>query len=314
MIYYNQYFLLNLCMKILYIGVHYYNNEQKWRTETFIDSSFNKSNIETIKIDYRKLIKDLGKEELKRTIHEKSLDVDLIFLQRGDRLSPDLFSNIQIPIILWSTEPINLKSDIDLLLKSNIFSWIFVHTYSCLKRVEKEFTHLKNKTSVIHNAISEDKITLGRTEKDSFAIFNRSLSIRRRWWLWPSRKFIKIIKGRFGDSYYSDLSRSLISVNIHYTSKNLDDFETGIFEAMASGCIVVSEQLYSKTIEDLNMNDVIIQVNSRRELKSKLKYLQLNPNIISDFQHKSKIAIQNNTWEHRVEIFKNKFEEILLLK
>ncbi len=132
--------------------------------------------------------------------------------------------------------------------------------------------------------------------------------------MWPSRKFIKIIKGRFGDSYYSDLSRSLISVNIHYTSKNLDDFETGIFEAMASGCIVVSEQLYSKTIEDLNMNDVIIQVNSRRELKSKLKYLQLNPKIISDFQHKSKIAIQNNTWEHRVEIFKNKFEEILLLK
>ena len=45
-----------------------------------------------------------------------------------------------------------------------------------------------------------------------------------------------------------------------------------------------------------------------------IKYLKLNPEIISDFQYKSKIAIQKNTWLHRVEIFKNKFEEILLLK
>ena len=62
------------------------------------------------------------------------------------------------------------------------------------------------------------------------------------------------------------------------------------------------------------MNDAIIQVNSRRELKSKLKFLKLNPEIISDFQYKSKIVIQKNTWFHRVEIFKNKFEEILSLK
>ena len=301
-------------MKILYIAVHYYNNENKWRTETFIDSSFNKNNVETIKIDYRQLIKNSGREELKKTICRKSFNVDLVFLQRGDRLSPDLCTGVKAPIILWSTEPINLKSDIDLLLKSDIFSWVFVHTYSCLKRIEKEFIHLKNKTSVIHNAISEDKFFLDVAKKDFFAIFNRSLSFRRRWWLWPSRKCIKIIKGRFGDAYYSDLSRSLISVNIHYTSKNLDDFETGIFEAMASGCVIVSEKLYSKTLKDLNMNDAIIQVSSRKELKSTLKYLQLNPEVITQFQKKSKIAIQKNTWTHRVEIFKNKFEEILLLK
>ena len=83
---------------------------------------------------------------------------------------------------------------------------------------------------------------------------------------------------------------------------------------MASGCVVVSERLYSKTVEDLHMNDAIIQVNSRKELKLKLKYLKSNPEVITDFQQKSKIAIQKNTWLHRVEIFKNKFEEILSLK
>ncbi len=45
----------------------------------------------------------------------------LFFCQRGDKLSPDLFSGIKIPIIFWSTEPINLKNDVDSLLSSNIF-------------------------------------------------------------------------------------------------------------------------------------------------------------------------------------------------
>ena len=34
------------------------------------------------------------------------IDCDLVFLQRGEKLSPKLFNEIQIPIIFWSTEPI----------------------------------------------------------------------------------------------------------------------------------------------------------------------------------------------------------------
>ena len=301
-------------MKILYIGVHYYGNDEKWRAETWIDSSFNKNNIKTIKIDYREVINEQGINQLKKNIFEESLNADIIFLQRGDKLSPDLFSGIKVPIVFWSTEPINLKNDVDLLLSSNIFSWVFVHTYSCIDRIKEEFPHLKNKSSVIHNAISEDKINIKKNKKDYFAIFNRNLSFRRKWWLWPSRKYIKIIKGNFGPLYYQDLSNSKIAVNIHFTSKNLDDFETGIFEAMASGCVVVSETLDPKTIKDLDMNDAIIQVNSRKELKLKLEYLNQSPKVISDFQSKSKIAIKKNTWLYRVKIFKNKFEEILSLK
>ena len=301
-------------MKILYIGVHYYNNEKNWRSESWINSGLNDNNIETVKIDYRKIIKESNLKSLKKIIYEKSLNVDLIFLQRGDQLNPDLFEKVKTPIVFWSTEPINLKSDVDLLLHSNIFSWVFVHTYSCMNRIKKEFPHLKSKSSVIHNAISEDKININISKKNYFAIFNRHLSLRRKWWLWPSKKYIKIIKGNFGDLYFEDLSKSIISINIHFTSKNLDDFETGIFEAMASGCVVLSEKLDPRTVQDLNMSDSIIQVNSRKELKLKLKYLKENPKIISDFQNKSKVAIQKNTWFYRAKIFKNKFEEILSLK
>ena len=311
MIYFIHYFLLNLLMKILYIGVHYFKNQENWRTESFIDFSFNKHNIDTVKIDYRQILSKKSTTELAKLIYDKSLCVDAIFLQRGDNLSPDIFSKVRIPIIFWSTEPINLKNDVDLLLESNIFSWVFVHTYSCLHRIDNEFPHLKKISSVVHNAIPSDKIKIDESKKKYFAIFNRNLSLRRKWWLWPSRKYIKIIKGRFGDSYYTDLSNAKVSVNIHFTSKNLDDFETGIFEAMASGCVVVSEALDPKTVEDLFMNDAIIQVNSRKELKSKLKYLNLNPNLLDQYKKKTKVAISKNTWFHRVEIFKKKIEDIL---
>ena len=299
-------------MKILYIAVHYYNNDTNWRSEGDINSAFSKNDIETIKIDYKSTIAESSVEDLKNDIYKKSLDVDLIFLQRGRKLSPDLFSDIKIPIIFWSTEPINLKNDVDSLLSSNIFSWVFVHTYSCIDRIKEDFPHLKNKSSVIHNAIAEEKININLSKKRNFAIFNRHLSLRRRWWLWPSRKYIEKIRGKFGDMYFEDLRNSLIAINIHFSSKNLDDFETGVFEAMASGCVVLSEKLDSKTIQDLNMNDSIIQVNSRKELKKKIKYLKDNPKVIESFQEKSRLAIQKNTWYHRVKIFKNKFEELLL--
>ena len=181
-----------------------------------------------------------------------------------------------------------------------------------MDRINRDFPHLKNCSSVIHNAISEDKLKNNKNrQRKYFAIFNRKTSLRRIWWLWPSRKYVKKIRGHFGDEYYADLANSFISINIHFTSKNLDDFETGIFEAMASGCLVISEKLDSRTLKDLEMNDSIIQVTSRKELKSKLEFLKENPEIISDFQKKSEIAIKKNTWFHRIKTFKNKFEEIL---
>ena len=77
------------------------------------------------------------------------------------------------------------------------------------------------------------------------------------------------MKGKFGDEYFNDLKRAHISVNIHYSDKNIDDFETGIFEAMASGCAIISERLNHQTLIDLEMTDAIIQVDSPRELKEK---------------------------------------------
>ena len=107
---------------ILYIGVHYLKNDLLWRSETWIDRAFNYNNVTTIKVDYRKIINECSIDIFKKEIEDQSKKCDLIFLQRGDKLNPEIFNAISLPIIFWSTEPIQLKNDVDILLNSDISS------------------------------------------------------------------------------------------------------------------------------------------------------------------------------------------------
>ena len=53
----------------------------------------------------------------------------------------------------------------------------------------------------------------------------------------------------------------LIAINIHYSSKNLDDFESGIFEAMASGLPVI--------VYDIPPFDILIPSDVAKKVKHK---------------------------------------------
>ena len=292
-------------MKILYIGVHSHSG---WGAEYWLAKAFQDLQIHLETIDYRSIRKNEGTNSLKRKIKEKSHECQLIFLQRGEYLSPTIFEGCNIPIIFWSTEPLQLKTDVDQLLNSDIFSWVFLHSYSCVERVKAEFSHILTKSTIIHNAAPKDILNFG-TEKVNSAIFNRNLSWRRRLWLWPSGNMIDRISGRYGEDYFTDLRKANIAVNIHYSHQNLDDFESGIFEAMASGCAVISENLNHQTLVDLGMEDAILQVNSPFELKEKIRLLNKDEKLLKSFQTKSQQVIQQNTWHDRAQQIKEKFEE-----
>ena len=292
-------------MKILYIGVH---SHEGWGAEYWLAKAFQDLQIHLETIDYRSIRKNEGTDSLKRKIQEKSRESQLIFLQRGEHLSPTIFEGCNIPIIFWSTEPLQLKTDVDQLLNSDIFSWVFLHSYSCVERVKSEFSHIITKSNVIHNAAPKDILKFG-TEKVKSAIFNRNLSWRRRLWLWPSGNMIDRISGRYGENYFTDLREANIAVNIHYSRQNLDDFESGIFEAMASGCAVISESLNHQTLIDLGMEDAILQVNSPFELKEKIRLLNKDEKLLKSFQTKSQQVIQQNTWHDRAQQIIEKFEE-----
>ena len=292
--------------KILYIGVH---SHLEWGAEFWLVKAFKDINLMYDLLDYRKDFQNLNYNQINSLISSKSKECDLIFLQRGDNLSAQIFNNINIPIVFWSTEPIQLKNDVDRLLNSNIFSWVYVHSYSCLERITNEFPHLNSKTSIMHNAAPKEKIKFS-DKKNVFSIFNRSLSLRRRFWLFPSRKIINIVKGVYGNEYFRYLRSAKIAINIHYSKKNLDDFESGIFEAMASGCLVISERLNKQTLMDLDMEKAIIQVNTPVELYKKLKLFKDNPDLIQSYQLENNNAINKNTWHDRAKMMQIKFKEI----
>ena len=293
-------------MKILYIGVH---SHIDWGAEYWVAKAFKDFNINCDLLDYRLEFKGLNNNEINKIILKRSNSVKIIFLQRGDHLSPSIFNEVNIPIVFWSTEPLQLKNDVDMLLNSTIFSWVFIHSYSCKERIINEFPHLKHISSVMHNAAPKEQIKSSLNNK-FFSIFNRTLSIRRRYWLFRSRKMIKLVKGVYGEKYFNYLQSSQIAINIHYSRKNLDDFESGIFEAMASGCLVISEKLNDKTLIDLGMKDVIIQVNSPAELFNKLQFFKQNSDLIKAYQIKSNECILKNTWHDRSKQMISKFKEL----
>ena len=147
-------------------------------------------------------------------------------------------------------------------------------------------------------------------KKNIFSIFIRSLSSRRIFWLYPSRIIINIVKGGYRNEYFRYLRSAKIAINIHYSRKNLDDFESGIFEAMASGCLIISERLNKQTLMDLDMEKSIIQVSTPIELYTQLKLFKDNPDLIQNYQLANNNAINKNTWHDRAKMMKIKFKEI----
>ena len=99
---------------------------------------------------------------------------------------------------------------------------------------------------------------------------------------------------------------------IHLTNNKTKGIVVIILCPTRELCIQITKDLnsYSKYINDYK----VVSIYGGSKVDIQLKALKENPKIISEFQDKSKIAIQKNTWFHRVEIFKNKFEEILSIK
>tara|TARA_A100001015_G_scaffold290469_1_gene363511 strand:- start:5827 stop:6741 length:915 start_codon:yes stop_codon:yes gene_type:complete len=293
-------------LRLLYIAVH---SHKGWGAEYWLDKAFSRLGLTIIKLDYRQIRSDSNYDELRRQIVSLEDDYDAIFLQRADNIPEYVFAGLSKPIVFWSTELLHRRKDVNQLLRTTHFEWLFVHTPRCIDIIEKKFSHQKDNVSVLHNATPVENIVSDKNKKNYFAIFNRSLSFRRRRWLYPSLDLIDVKQGRYGDDYFNDLKQSYIAVNIHF-SKNID-FETGIFEAMSAGCVVVSETLADKTCFDLKLKDAIIQVSSPKELKDVLLELNNNSTLLNEYRDRSLKAIQLNTWDQRAKQIVNVFEKVL---
>jgi len=241
----------------------------------------------------------------------KSNPPDVVLFQRCENMPASIAQVFTCPTVFWSTEPLIRRRDVDRFLGiPKLFDWVYLHTYTCVDVCREVFPHLNDSSSVMHNAgaIENDP---GGTDRPRFALFNRNVSARRAIWLKEVDDLVEVIGGRYGDAYFADLRDSRIAVNIHFAQESVDDFETGIFEAMASGCAVVSETLNDDTVSDMGMEKAIVQVANPKELRQALLRLQADPASIQALQSEARRAMAENRWDSRAEQMIEKFKALL---
>jgi len=297
-------------MKLLHIAVHHH---KEWGAEHWLSLAFERKGCELIRFDYRRKRQQfLPWWEIKRQLAKitKQHKLDGVLIQRGEKIPGSVPALFDCPTIFWSTEPLIRRRDHDAMLNAHeSLDWVYVHTHTSKGIVDKEFPGIANKSSVFHYAGAAE-FDPGDNNRSRLAIFNRNVSDRRRKWLNESADLVDIIEGQYGQKYFEALRSSKIAVNIHFADSSVDDFETGIFEALASGCAVVSETLNPLVVSDMGMQDAIVQVKSPQEMRSAIEHLRDNPNRITELQEHGRNALDKNRWDNRAEQMLEKFAEL----
>jgi len=244
------------------------------------------------------------------TTINKQQQPDVVLIQRAEKMPASIPALFDCPTIFWSTEPLIRRRDTDnLLAASNAIDWFYLHTYTCAKVVADAFPAITEKSSVLHNAGAIEN-HVGEGDRTRLAIFNRNVSHRRRTWLDEVSDHVEVIEGQYGELYFKALRESQIAVNIHFAEESLDDFETGIFEALACGCAVVTETLNPLDVADMGMEDAVLQVANPTELRSAIEHLRDNPEELLKLRQNGQKAMDNNRWDNRAEQILTKFAEL----
>ena len=297
-------------MKILYIAVHHHKG---WGAEHWLSNAFEREGCDVIRFDYRsKRNKFIPWWVIKHQLSSinKQRKPDAVFIQRAEKMPASIPALFDCPTIFWSTEPLIRRRDTDTLLGvNNVIDWFFLHTYTCSDVIAVEFPAVSEKSSILHNAGAIENHA-GDEDRPRLAVFNRNVSERRRTWLDESADLVEIIEGQYGERYFQALRQSQIALNIHFAEESLDDFETGIFEALASGCAVVSETLNPLDVADMGMQNAVLQVANPTEMRAAIEHLRDNPDELRRLQESGRIAMDNNRWDNRAKQIIAKFSQI----
>ena len=297
-------------MKILYVAVH---RHKGWGAEHWLSRAFERQGCTVERYDYRQKRRQLLpwwyiKRDLDRV--QREFQPDVILLQRAEKMPPSLVRVFNAPVVFWSTEQLVRRRDVDQLLAArDLFAWVYVHTYTCVDYTQANFEHLSPHLSVMHNATGVETLS-DNQDRPRLAIFNRNLSPRRKEWLAACEGLVEVIEGQFGERYFDDLSHTKIALNIHFSGESLDDFETGIYEALACGCALISETLNPRTVADLSMQDAVVQVDTPEQMRAVIEQLLADPERLAYLVEQGRSAIKANLWDARATQMRKKFEEI----
>ena len=286
-------------MDILYINVIEQN--AGWGAETFLNNGFQSLGHNVTNLDFRK------HRQVLATKLKQVPDFDVLFLQRGDRFPPYLLKACNRPKFFWASELVSRNRDQDILLKSNLFNHIFVHSDECKSRIIQNQWAMRDKLTVMLNGFNPKLHYKMDETKDIDILFVGSILPRRKKILreLQTEFNIRICKA-FGKEMSNLFNRSKIVLNIH--AEEFLDTETRIYESLGCGAFVISEKLSSENPFIPNMH--YIEVNNIDEMKNQINYYLDNPiereNIA---QNGYKEAKSKHSYQKRAEQLVNKFNQ-----
>ena len=286
-------------MDILYINVIEQN--AGWGAETFLNKGFQSLGHIVTNLDFRE------HRQVLATKLNQVPDFDVLFLQRGDRFPPYLLKLCNRPKFFWATELVSRNRDQDILLKSNLFDHIFVHSDDCKSRIIQNKWIEDDKLTVMLNGFDANIHNKMDTPKDIDVLFVGSMLPRREKILNELKTHFNIkICSVFGEEMSKLFNRSKIVLNIH--SEKFLDTETRIYEALGCGSFLISEKLSGEN--PFIAGKHYIEVNDLKMMKDQIKYYLENQTereeIALNGYHE---AINKHTYYFRAKEFAKKFEE-----
>jgi hypothetical protein len=232
-------------------------------SEWFMDKAFRSLGHSTYCVDYR--------EHRYRLVPYfwNAPPCDVFFLQRGDYFPLQLIKSVQTPRFFWASELVSRCRDQDRLLKSGLFSHIFMRTPACIEAVVQKGWVEREQCSILLSSFDENlfRIIPG-VEKDIQVLFVGSLTPRRKILLDQIKQhFPVVVASAFGEELVRLLNRAKIVLNIH--ADEYLDTETRVYETLGCRAFLLSEQL---SPENPFTDKELVQAGNFNELTDKIDY------------------------------------------
>ena len=261
-----------------------------WGEECFRSKSFNKLNIQTINIDYRKNRFGLCK------ILFKISDFDLCLIQKGDFFPLEIIKSINRPKILYYTDIISRFNSSDHLFKSKLFDMYLVRSQLCKKTLIEKGWVESDKIKIHLSGFDPTIYQKLKMKKDIDLLFVGTLTDRRKRIIEKIRKHfnIRIVKA-FSHEACKYYNKAKIILNIH--GDQFLDTEIRIFEVLGSGGFLITEKLGDEN--PFGIND-LVQFNNFDDLIQKISFYLNSPKereTISDNGYKK--VHKCHTYDHR---------------
>jgi hypothetical protein len=252
-------------MRLLYINTIITN--AGWGFETLLNNELGRLGIETICLDYHQ-----HRYQIAAALLDFQEDFDALLLERGTGylIPAAALRAIQRPRIFLFTELVARHPAQHYLLNEQLFDHVFLRSHACIEHVLSHGWLQPSQVSLFLSAIdSSFHHELPNQRRDIDVLFIGTITPRRQAMLSRLQEALPLtVASAYGLEMVALMNRAKVIINIH-AEAHLDT-ETRIYEALACGGFVITEQLSRES--PFTSGQHLVEVDSLEEMISQTRH------------------------------------------